>query len=154
MVEKELGFQDFVKKRGNEGNQLDKGSDDIRDLKVAAKNFSSILDFLEHTDHMKAMNKEMKQISKQVQDAVTLSTIHRAKGLEYNTVYVLGTVDGSLPHDYSLESLRNGDSSALEEERRLLYVAVTRAMEALYLSIPERLRGKKANPSRFLSTLR
>ena len=154
MVEKELGFQDFVKKRGNEGNQLDKGSDDIRDLKVAAKNFSSVLDFLEHTDHMKAMNKEMKQISKQVQDAVTLSTIHRAKGLEYNTVYVLGTVDGSLPHDYSLESLRNGDSSALEEERRLLYVAVTRAMEALYLSIPERLRGKKANPSRFLSTLR
>lgn len=153
-VEKELGFQDFVKKRGNEGNQLDKGSDDIRDLKVAAKNFTSIVEFLEHTDHMKAMNKEMKLISKQQKEAVTLSTIHRSKGLEYNTVYVIGTVDGMIPHDYALESLRNGDASPLEEERRLLYVAVTRAKDELFLSIPERIRGKKAHSSRFLSTLK
>ncbi len=150
MVEKELGFADFVKKRGNEGNMLDKGSDDVRDLKVAAKNFTNIRDFLEHTDHMKAMNIEMKRISKSAQDAVTLSTIHRSKGLEYNTVYVLGNVDGTIPHDYSLESLRGGDASPLEEERRLLYVAVTRAMELLYLSVPQRFRGKKANSSRFL----
>ncbi|NMD71497.1 ATP-dependent helicase [Bacillus sp. DNRA2] len=153
-VEKELGFADFVKKRGNEGNMLDKGSDDVRDLKVAAKNFTNVAEFLEHTDHMKAMNKEMKVISKNVQDAVTLSTIHRSKGLEYNTVYVLGTVDGTIPHDYSLESLRGGDQAPLEEERRLLYVAVTRAQDELYLSIPERIRGKKANPSRFLSILK
>jgi DNA helicase II / ATP-dependent DNA helicase PcrA len=153
-IEKELGFQDFVKKRGNEGNLLDKGSDDIRDLKVAAKGFTSISDFLEHTEHMKAMNKEMKAISKKDRDAITLSTIHRSKGLEYNTVYILGAVDGTIPHDYALESLRKGDSSALEEERRLLYVAVTRAMESLYISIPRRLRGKKANPTRFLSTLK
>lgn len=153
-VEKELGFQDFVKKRGNEGNQLDKGSDDIRDLKVAAKNFNRLIDFLEHTDHMKAMNKEMKQLSKQHTDAITLSTIHRAKGLEYNTVYVLGAVDGSIPHDYALDALRNGDDSALEEERRLLYVAVTRARESLYLSVPSRNRGKNAKHTRFLSTFK
>lgn len=154
MIEKELGFADFVKKRGNEGNMLDKGSDDVRDLKVAAKNFSNIRDFLEHTDHMKAMNIEMKRISKSAQDAVILSTIHRSKGLEYNTVYILGTVDGTIPHDYSLESLRSGDSAPLEEERRLLYVAITRAMEQLYLSVPQRIRGKKANSSRFLSVLK
>jgi DNA helicase II / ATP-dependent DNA helicase PcrA len=153
-IEKELGFQEFVKKRGNEGNLLDKGSDDIRDLKVAAKNFLSINEFLVHTDHMKAMNKEIKQISKQVQDAITLSTIHRSKGLEYNTVYILGAVDGSIPHDYALDSLRNGDTSPIEEERRLLYVAVTRAKQELYLSIPERARGKKANSSRFLSLIK
>lgn len=153
-IEKELGFADFVKKRGNEGNLLDKGSDDVRDLKVAAKNFTNVAEFLEHTDHMKAMNKEMKAISKNVQDAVTLSTIHRSKGLEYNTVYVLGTVDGTIPHDYSLESLRSGDAAPIEEERRLLYVAVTRAQEQLYLSIPERIRGKRAHPSRFLSILK
>lgn len=151
IIERELGFLDFVKKRGNEGNQLDKGSDDIRDLKVAAKNFNKISDFLEHTDHMKAMNKEMKQFSKQQSEAITLSTIHRAKGLEYHTVYVLGAVDGNIPHDYALESLRNGDDAAIEEERRLLYVALTRAMEALYLSVPSRIRGKKAKQTRFLS---
>ena len=59
-VEKELGFEDFLKKRGNEGNKLDKGSDDLRDLKVAARNFTSIHEFLEHTEHMAAMNKEIK----------------------------------------------------------------------------------------------
>ena len=45
-VEKEIGFQDFLKKRGNEGNRWEKGSDDIRDLKVAAKNFATIQEFL------------------------------------------------------------------------------------------------------------
>lgn len=153
-VEKELGFQEFLKKRGSEGNQWDKGSDDIRDLKVAAKHFTSIRDFLDHTDHMTAMNKEMKLQSKQRKNAITLSTIHRAKGLEYKIVYIIGTVDGSIPHDYALESLRTGDSEPLEEERRLLYVAVTRAKEELYLSIPQNRRGKKANSSRFLTTVR
>lgn len=153
-VEKELGYQDFVKKRGNEGNQLDKGSDDIRDLKVAAKRFHTIKEFLEHVDHMTAMNREIKRMSKDKTDSITLSTIHRAKGLEYKVVYLVGVVDGSLPHDFALEANRNGDESELEEERRLLYVAITRAQELLYISIPTKRRGKKAYPSRFLKALR
>ncbi|MBB6443571.1 ATP-dependent helicase [Bacillus benzoevorans] len=153
-VDKELGFQEFLKKRGNEGNRWEKGSDDIRDLKVAATNFASIQDFLEHADHMTAMNKEMKLQSKQRKNAVTLSTIHRAKGLEYKTVYIIGTVDGSIPHDFALESFRSGSNEPLEEERRLLYVAVTRAMEELFISIPEHWRGKKSRKSRFLTDIR
>lgn len=153
-VDKELGFQEFLKKRGNEGNRWEKGSDDIRDLKVAAYNFLSIQEFLEHADHMTAMNKEMKLQSKQRKNAITLSTIHRAKGLEYKTVYVLGVVDGSIPHDFALESYRSGDNEPLEEERRLLYVAVTRAMDELFLSVPQNWRGKKSRKSRFLTDLR
>lgn len=150
-IEKELGFQDFIKKRGNEGNKIEKGSDDLKDLKVAAKSFTSIHDFLEHTKHMKAMSKEIKELSRKNQNAITLSTIHRAKGLEYKVVYIVGAVDGSLPHDHALEAYRNGDFSPIEEERRLMYVAITRAMEHLYISVPEKRRGKKAYPSRFLS---
>jgi DNA helicase II / ATP-dependent DNA helicase PcrA len=153
-VEKELGFGDFLKKRGNEGNKLDKGSDDLRDLKVSAKNFTSIRDFLDHSEHMAAMNKEIKKQSKNNKNAITLSTIHRAKGLEYKIVYLIGTVDGSIPHDYALESLREGDSQPLEEERRLLYVAITRARDKLYLSVPQHLRGKKVHASRFLAPIR
>lgn len=152
-IEKELGFQDFLKKRGNEGDQWDKGSDDIRDLKVAAKNFPSIHAFLDHADHMYAMNKEIKKQSKHKKNAITLSTIHRAKGLEYKIVYVLGIVDGSIPHDYALDSYRSGNFELLEEERRLIYVAVTRAKEELFLSVPQNRRGKKAYPSRFLSSI-
>jgi DNA helicase-2/ATP-dependent DNA helicase PcrA len=150
-IEKEIGFQDFLKKRGDEASKLEKGSDDIKDLKVAAKNFHSIQNLLDHSAHMSSMNKEIKNMRKHFHDAITLSTIHRAKGLEYNTVYIIGTVDGSIPHDYALN---DGDYSAIEEERRLLYVAVTRAKEQLYLSIPEKRRGKKARSSRFLSPLK
>ncbi|MGG1396296.1 ATP-dependent helicase [Bacillus salipaludis] len=153
MIEKDIGFLDFLKKRGNESNMLEKGSDDIKDLKVAAKNFSTIEALLAHAEHMSAMNKEIKNLSKHFTEAITLSTIHRAKGLEYQTVYVLSAVDGSLPHDFALESYRNGDYSALEEERRLFYVAMTRAKEQLYISVPNNRRGKKANRSRFLAPL-
>jgi DNA helicase-2/ATP-dependent DNA helicase PcrA len=109
--------------------------------------------FIEHADHMKAMNEEMKKLSKTFPSSITLTTIHRAKGLEYNHVYILGVVDGALPHDYALDAYRNGDEAPLEEERRLLYVAMTRAKQSLFLSIPEHRRGKKAHPSRFLKGL-
>ncbi|MBT2639253.1 ATP-dependent helicase [Bacillus sp. ISL-39] len=154
IVEKDLGYQDFIKKRGNEGNQLEKGSDDIRDLKVAARNFNTVGEFLEHADHMTAMNTEIKRSSRNHTDAITLSTIHRAKGLEYGNVYIIGTVDGSIPHDYALDAYRNGDQLPLEEERRLLYVAVTRAEKNLFISVPQKRRGRKANPSRFLANIK
>jgi DNA helicase-2/ATP-dependent DNA helicase PcrA len=153
MVEKEIGFLDFLKKRGNESNKLEKGSDDLKDLKVAVKGFDTIDTFLAHADHMSAMNKEIKNLSKHFTESITLSTIHRSKGLEYKTVYVIGAVDGSLPHDFALESYRNGDPSGLEEERRLFYVALTRAKEKLYISVPQNRRGRKANRSRFLAQL-
>ncbi|MDQ0217461.1 ATP-dependent helicase [Peribacillus cavernae] len=149
IVEKDLGYQDFVKKRGTEGN-IEKGSDDIRDLKVAAKQFETIGEFLDHADHMIGMNKEVKQLSKHFTDAIQLTTIHRSKGLEYKTVYVLSAVEGSIPHDFALDSYRKGDVVPLEEERRLMYVAATRASLGLYFSIPQTRRGKKAFPSRFL----
>jgi DNA helicase II / ATP-dependent DNA helicase PcrA len=152
-VEKDLGYQDFIKKRGSEGNKLEKGSDDIRDLKVAARNLKNAAELLDHADHMSAMNKEIKELGKRLNDAIILSTIHRSKGLEYKSVYVLGAVDGILPHDHALDSARNGDLLALEEERRLLYVAVTRAMEQLFISVPLYRRGRKASPSRFLAQL-
>ncbi|MDQ0198215.1 UvrD-helicase domain-containing protein [Neobacillus ginsengisoli] len=152
-IEKDIGFLDFLKKRGNESNKLEKGSDDLKDLKVAAKSFDSIDALLVHAEHMSAMNKEIKNLSKHFTEAITLSTIHRAKGLEYQGVYIIGAVDGSLPHDFALDSYRNGDFTAIEEERRLFYVAMTRARESLFISVPSNRRGKKANRSRFLIPL-
>ncbi len=132
---------------------MDKGSDDIKDLKVAARNFQSLKEFLVHTEHMRAMNKEIKRLSKNNENAITLSTIHRAKGLEYNAVYVACAAEGNLPHDHALEAYRSGEPSPLEEERRLMYVAVTRARKDLYISVPEKRRGRKAYPSRFLAPI-
>lgn len=149
-IEKEIGFQDYVKKRGNEGNKMEKGSDDVRNLKVAAKRFTNSSEFLQHADHISAMNKEIKKLSKHFPEAVSLTTIHRAKGLEYKYVYILSAVDGGLPHDYALDEYRKGNKHALEEERRLMYVAATRAKAELYFSVLQSRGGKTAYPSRFL----
>jgi DNA helicase-2/ATP-dependent DNA helicase PcrA len=67
------------------------------------------------------------------EDWLTLSTIHSAKGREWRAVFVLDVVDGCIPSD-----LATGTSDEIEEERRLLYVAMTRAKDALTLMIPQR----------------
>jgi ATP-dependent DNA helicase UvrD/PcrA len=67
------------------------------------------------------------------EDYLILSTIHSAKGQEWKSVYVLNVVDGCMPSD-----LGAGSSAELEEERRLLYVAMTRAKDDLHLVIPQR----------------
>ncbi|HTJ02435.1 MAG TPA: ATP-dependent helicase, partial [Methylovirgula sp.] len=67
------------------------------------------------------------------EDYLILSTIHSAKGQEWNSVYLLNTVDGCLPSDLS-----TGSTPEIEEERRLLYVAMTRARDQLHLMVPQR----------------
>ncbi|WP_332633040.1 ATP-dependent helicase [Halalkalibacter flavus] len=148
-IEQEMGFNDYVKKQGNEGNKMERGSDDIRDLKVMARHHSTIEDLLDYIDHMTIKYDEVRS-QKNMTNATQLMTIHRAKGLEYKHVYILSCVEGSLPHDYALEAWREGDDKPLEEERRLMYVAMTRAEESLKLSVPITRRGKKAFRSRFV----
>jgi len=85
-------------------------------------------------------------------DAIKLTTVHQAKGLEYDVVFVIGLADGQFPGRRSIES---GD---VEEERRLFYVAVTRARNELYLSYPKIASrpgpgGLMLTPSRFLMEL-
>ncbi len=87
------------------------------------------------------------------QDApLTLMTIHSAKGLEFPLVFVVGMEEGLFPHSRSAD-----DSAELEEERRLCYVALTRAKKQLYVTHSERRRvyGDEfaTNPSRFLAEL-
>ncbi|WP_328703118.1 ATP-dependent helicase [Alkalihalobacterium elongatum] len=150
-IEKEMGLTDYLKKQGNEGNSMDKGSDDVRDLRVAAQSHQSVGEFLEYVDHIIHKHKEIVSNKKAITgDAIQLMTIHRSKGLEFKHVYVIGAVDGGIPHDYALDAWRDGNDEPIEEERRLMYVAMTRAKEALYISVPSMRRGKKAVKSRFL----
>jgi DNA helicase-2/ATP-dependent DNA helicase PcrA len=89
------------------------------------------------------------------EDWLTISTIHSAKGLEWKAVHVINATDGMVPSDMSL-----GSPEGLEEERRVFYVALTRARQALHVYVPlryhHRTRGRDdshgwTQPSRFLS---
>ncbi len=84
--------------------------------------------------------------------SVTLMTIHSAKGLEFPVVFLAGLEEGIFPHNRSLL-----DNSEMEEERRLMYVGVTRAMKKLYMSCAKRRQMwgeyKYYNPSRFISEI-
>ena len=65
------------------------------------------------------------------EDYLVLSTVHSAKGMEWDTVYVLNVVDGSFPSEFA-----TGRTELIDEERRLLYVAMTRARNELQLCVP------------------
>ncbi|MCQ9616596.1 UvrD-helicase domain-containing protein [Paenalcaligenes niemegkensis] len=86
------------------------------------------------------------------QDAVQLMTIHAAKGLEFDAVFITGLEEGLFPHDNSLN-----DPGGIEEERRLMYVAITRGRERLYITLAQSrmLHGQTryAMRSRFLDEL-
>ena len=86
-------------------------------------------------------------------EAVNLSSVHQAKGLEFHTVFVIWLTDGMFPSTRSLET-----RDAIEEERRLFYVAITRARDELYLTYPHmRLNAGYGDmfqrPSRFLKEI-
>ncbi|MEX8518474.1 MAG: UvrD-helicase domain-containing protein [Leptothrix sp. (in: b-proteobacteria)] len=71
------------------------------------------------------------------QDAVQLMTVHAAKGLEFDAVFITGLEEGIFPHENSLTGLTKAGGDGLEEERRLMYVAITRARQRLYISFSQ-----------------
>ncbi|MBN6188916.1 ATP-dependent helicase [Aneurinibacillus sp. BA2021] len=134
--------------------------DDLFELEEAVKAFATVPEFLSYVDTILAQ-KETRKKMQQTHHGITLQTIHSAKGLEYPVVILIGAIDGVLPHSIAVDPEEKPDfwlhkkseekqDEALEEERRLAYVAVTRAMQELYISTPQYFRGKPAIPSPFL----
>ena len=124
--------------------------EDLKTLANFAKQYTSPGDFLDqlalltNLDHEATANEDENEMA-------TLSSVHQAKGLEWKAVFVIWMTDGMFPSSRSLEN-----EEAIEEERRLFYVAVTRAKDELYLTYPHmRLNAgygeMMQRPSRFLA---
>lgn len=115
--------------------------------------------FLEHVALMSGAEKveesQQKRESGEHPDMITLITLHAAKGMEYPVVFLVGVEEGLLPHSRSL--LPDADSGSLEEELRLMYVGMTRAMQRLYCVRATRRvvnrRTVRSAPSRFLASI-
>ncbi|MGH7967502.1 MAG: 3'-5' exonuclease, partial [Limisphaerales bacterium] len=125
--------------------------EDIEQLGVFAHQFNSIEDFLTQLALLTNLEAEEDRPANKDDEQLRLSTIHQAKGLEFDVVFVIMLCDGLFPSARSLES-----ADGEEEERRLMYVAITRARNELYLSYPL-IRGgygtsgdSLQHPSRFI----
>ena len=108
--------------------------ENIKELRSVASEFTDLSQFLENVALVEQEYFPDKTINyKGAKDAVSLMTLHAAKGLEFNSVFMVGMEEGIFPHSRSLL-----DRSAIEEERRLCYVGITRAKKKLYLTYATR----------------
>jgi len=126
--------------------------EDLNTLVNYARQYSEPAEFLDQLALMTGLDTEEASPDGE-EEAVTLSSVHQAKGLEWRYVFVIWMTDGMFPTARSLE-----DEEAIEEERRLFYVAVTRAEDELYLTYPLlRLNAGYGEmlqrPSRFLAEI-
>jgi DNA helicase-2/ATP-dependent DNA helicase PcrA len=106
--------------------------ENIKELKSVAYSFPKLTEFLEQVALVESEYFEGEKRNKG-REGVKLMTIHQAKGLEFPIVFVVGVEEGILPHARSID-----DYFQLEEERRLFYVAITRAKEKLYITNAKR----------------
>jgi DNA helicase-2/ATP-dependent DNA helicase PcrA len=148
----DAGYDDYLKENfANYRNRLE----DLEQLAVFAYQFGSVEDFLTQLALLTNVEAEDGDAANRDADRIRLSTIHQAKGLEFDVVFVIMLCDGLFPSARSMET-EEGE----EEERRLFYVAITRAKNELYLSYPLIRAGYGSTgmdamqePSRFLSEI-
>ena len=123
--------------------------ENIKELKSVANSYPNINDFLEQIALVESEYSEGEK-KRKGEDGVRLMTLHQAKGLEFSVVFMVGVEEGILPHSRS-----TFDHFQLEEERRLMYVGVTRAKERLYITHARRRflfgRRMESAPSRFIA---
>lgn len=122
--------------------------ENIKELKSVALSFPKLLDFLEQ---VALVESEYSQHEKETKGnrRLVLMTLHQAKGLEFDHVFIVGVEEGLLPHSRSID-----DQFQLEEERRLFYVGITRAKKTLYITNTRKrfIFGQQgySTPSRFI----
>jgi len=149
LVLAETGYSDMLRRQGDAEPRLE----NLEELLRAAAEWEeehggNVEQFLDEI----ALTARAEEPNGAPEESVTLMTLHNAKGLEFPVVFVVGVEEGLLPHRSSL-----GSDAELEEERRLLYVGITRAQDRLYLTLSEERetwgQREAVRPSRFLDEI-
>lgn len=142
------GYEEYIRELGDE-ERLDNLMEFKRIADEFEKTFGEDLTLEEFLQQISLQSGESEESSK---DTVKLMTIHAAKGLEFPVVFIMGFTESIFP---SSKTIENRGEAGLEEERRLCYVAITRAMERLFLMDSEGYSqsGAKKLPSRFLDEI-
>ena len=147
-IRKRVGYDDFLKDYALTHN-VNKADlfDVLSEIEEAAKPFASIEDWFDHVqEYTEALRLKERQRSLN-QEGVRLLTIHAAKGLEFDAVFIIEANEGRIPYK------KAKTEKETEEERRLFYVAMTRAKELLKICYVKTKNGKEVSPSRFVEEL-
>ncbi len=116
---------------------------------IAAHPADSIADYL---DWLALVDVQDEMPARDEEPGILLMTCHASKGLEFPTVTIAGCNEGCIPGKQAVTAEKKGDAAAIEDERRLMYVAVTRARDCLMLAVRPDF-GEEERPSRFLAEL-
>lgn len=144
LVLEQTGYPEYLRQYAKTSEDYTSRVENMEQLIYAAARHETLVDYLEEA----ALVKEDKEEDEKSDHQVNLATMHASKGLEFKVVFVAGCEENLLPHWKSRET--PGD---IEEERRLMYVAMTRAEEFLYLTSAEFRKGQFNPRSRFLEEI-
>lgn len=140
------GYEDYLKK-DNKDDTEEEENEIVEKLKFFVRRFDTIDNLIKYVEMMSGKRKEDV-------NGVQLMTVHGSKGLEAHAVFGIGINEGLMPHARSIEAYTLGENLfAIEEERRLAYVLVTRAEELAYLSSTSSFNGKNTESSRFIDEM-
>lgn len=146
-IESELGYLEYLENNAKRlGYHLETLRSLLNVLKAVARHTSSIVDFMER---LKVLTRVMQEASR-TSSSVKLSTIHASKGLEYDNVFIIDVDDGIFPSKRSVDASGKGELHGLEEERRLFYVAMSRAKTRLEILSTKFSGGRYLKPSQFI----
>ena len=148
-IRKGIGYDDFLTEYAKERNVTPEDWLDVLDeVQETARDKRSLTEWLAFVEHYGETLEELRQTrqreKKDAPEEVSLMTLHGSKGLEFTAVFIPTVNEGVIPYRKAIQS------GNLEEERRMLYVAMTRAKEHLHLSFVKERFNKEAEPSRFL----
>ncbi len=147
-IQKAVGYESYLSeyaayRRISESDLIET----LDELAESAKDYKDYESYFEHIEHYTREMKEQWAKQKNLADAVTLTTMHSSKGLEYDSVYILDANEEMIPHKKSVSD------ADIEEERRMFYVAMTRARKRLSVcSVSERY-NKELSVSRFVNEM-
>ena len=144
-IRKAVGYDDYLKEYAQFRRMKAEELLDMADqLKESAGGFKTMEAWFDHMEEYKSKLMEQARSQKEVREGVSLMTMHSSKGLEFRVVYILDANEGITPHRKAVLE------EDLEEERRMFYVAMTRAKERLHVHYAAERYGKKQERSRFI----
>ncbi|MBF0396973.1 MAG: ATP-binding domain-containing protein, partial [Desulfobacterales bacterium] len=147
MIFKKTGYMDYLKDDiSTDAVDFTSRQENLEQLIYAASQKETIREYLEEAALVKEDTEEDDEKKKK---GVNLLTIHGSKGLEYTAVFIIGCEEQLFPHWRSMNSDRE-----IEEERRLMYVAITRAEQYLFLTSADFRKGRFNPPSRFIDEIK